>query len=340
MYCSNCGAKFEGNFCPMCGRARTSGAPNPTANQTAELLAVDVMEGIEFENYCISLLKKHGFTDLQTTQASGDQGVDIIGYKNGAKYAIQCKRYSSPLGNSPVQEVAAGKTYYDCQIAAVITNSTFTAGAKDLAEKTGVLLWDRSVISALIAFADGNPLASEPVSPPITTPIMDSLEISPAPAPEDEDTSAEFEQCFCDALSYLMRRSKVSKLLLQVEFNWRPEVAEKMMSLLSYSGFIASSTGIQKPLRDRDYLFLFRESFIEDNLPDGYYEGISRVPAYSKFHGFILTSLRVSLHIWDASCRIVRLISSVFKRMHNSKYRNAWYVLLCLAAISFFASIS
>ena len=336
MYCTNCGTKYEGNFCPMCGRASAPSRSAPAIDQPAELLAIDVMEGVEFENYCVSLLKKHGFTDLQTTQASGDQGVDIIGYKNGFKYAIQCKRYSSPLGNSPVQEVAAGKIYYDCQVAAVMTNSTFTAGAKDLAEKTGVLLWDRSVISTLISFSDGKPYASETAS----TPILDSLGISSAPAPDEEKISVELDQRFCDALSYLMRRSRVSKSLLQVEFNWSPEAAEEIMALLSFSGMIESVIGVQEPLHDRDYLFLLRKAYIEDKLLDGYYEGISKVPASSKTHRFFLTSLRISLRIWNAFCSLFNLVGSVFQKINNSKYRNAWYVLLCLAVISFFASIS
>ena len=48
------------------------------------------------------------------------------------RYAIQCKRYSSVLGNTPVQEVCAGKALYNCQIGVVMTNSRFTQAAKEL----------------------------------------------------------------------------------------------------------------------------------------------------------------------------------------------------------------
>ena len=49
----------------------------------------------------------------------------------------------SPLGNKPVQEVHAGKEMYQCQIGAVMTNRYFTPSGREIAEKTGVLLWDR-----------------------------------------------------------------------------------------------------------------------------------------------------------------------------------------------------
>lgn len=114
------------------------------------LFAIDCMEGHEFEHFCAKLLMKNGFTDVKVTQASGDQGVDIIAVKDGMKYAIQCKNYSSHLGNKPIQEVCAGKMFYQCHEAVVMTNSTFTSGAKELAKATGVLLWDRTMLVSFI----------------------------------------------------------------------------------------------------------------------------------------------------------------------------------------------
>lgn len=104
----------------------------------------DQMEGHEFEYYCADLLKKNGFDNTEVTKGSGDQGIDIIANKDGIKYGIQCKCYASDIGNKAVQEAFAGKTYYGCHIAAVLTNRYFTKSAKELAKKNGVLLWDRS----------------------------------------------------------------------------------------------------------------------------------------------------------------------------------------------------
>lgn len=113
-----------------------------------ELEMIDEMDGHTFERWCADLLKKIGFQNVEVTQGSGDQGVDILAVKDGIKYAIQCKCYSSDLGNKPVQEVNTGRAIYHCQIGAVMTNRRFTAGGKEAAEATGVLLWDRDWIYA------------------------------------------------------------------------------------------------------------------------------------------------------------------------------------------------
>ena len=107
---------------------------------------VDGMEGHAFEEWCADLLKRNGFSSVEVTPGSGDQGVDITAEKDGLKYAVQCKRYASDLGNTPIQEVVAGKAFYRCNVAAVMTNQHFTSGAKELASINGVLLWDRETI--------------------------------------------------------------------------------------------------------------------------------------------------------------------------------------------------
>lgn len=118
-----------------------------------ELSRVDVMDGPAFEAWCADLLEQSGFVDVQVTPKSGDQGVDITAVKDGVRYAIQCKRYASDLGNTPVQEVSAGKALYHCQIGAVMTNRHFTPGAKELAEVTGTLLWDRDRLIQMLQAA-------------------------------------------------------------------------------------------------------------------------------------------------------------------------------------------
>lgn len=112
--------------------------------------AVDGMDGHDFEYFCAELLRKNGFDEAEVTRGSGDQGVDILATKGGVKYAIQCKNYASRLGNTPIQEVNTGKTFYKCHVGVVMTNSTFTPAAEELAASTNVLLWDRKVLDQYI----------------------------------------------------------------------------------------------------------------------------------------------------------------------------------------------
>lgn len=111
---------------------------------------VDRMEGHEFEYFCAELLERCGFEAVTVTRGSGDQGVDILAFKEDIKYAIQCKNYSAPLGNKPIQEVFAGKTFYKCHVGVVMTNSTFTKGAIELADSVGVILWDKTRLDKMM----------------------------------------------------------------------------------------------------------------------------------------------------------------------------------------------
>lgn len=100
------------------------------------------MNGAEFEQYIIQQLKKCGITDAVGTTATGDQGADILFSHNGKRVVIQAKRYSSTVGNGAVQEVHAAKGFYSCDIAWVITNSTYTTSAQELANRLNVVLID------------------------------------------------------------------------------------------------------------------------------------------------------------------------------------------------------
>lgn len=120
-----------------------------------QLSSIDLMEGHDFEAWTAEVLREMGFRRVQVTQASGDQGVDVLAEKDGIRYAVQCKRYTADLGNTPVQEVHAGKDYYHCHVGVVLTNRYFTASAKALATQTGTLLWDRDWIKRRLQSGQG-----------------------------------------------------------------------------------------------------------------------------------------------------------------------------------------
>lgn len=110
---------------------------------------IDDMEGYEFEQYCAHLLEDNGFQDVEVTRSSGDFGVDVLAEKDGVSYAFQCKCYSHPVGVKAIQEVYAGKDYYDRMVGVVMTNQYFTAPAVKYAEKLKVMLWDRGYLDAM-----------------------------------------------------------------------------------------------------------------------------------------------------------------------------------------------
>lgn len=128
----------------------TTPVNKPLDTEKSNIPDFDSMDGHEFEHFCAELLKQNGYKDVEVTQGSGDQGIDIIAYKDYIKYGIQCKCYASDVGNKAVQEVFAGKTFYQCHVGIVLTNSYFTKSAIELAQMNGIVLWDRDKLLDMI----------------------------------------------------------------------------------------------------------------------------------------------------------------------------------------------
>lgn len=106
---------------------------------------VDLMTGEEFEALVARIFTCLGY-DAVVTQATGDQGVDVIASKGGTRLGIQAKCYSGPVPNGAVQEIVAGLRYYGLNRGLVVTNNQFTSSAAKLARANNILLWDRSLL--------------------------------------------------------------------------------------------------------------------------------------------------------------------------------------------------
>lgn len=111
---------------------------------------MDELEGHDFEFFCADLLRAQGFIEVEVTRGSGDFGVDILAEKDGITYAVQCKRYSGPVGVEAVLRTYGGLAYYERMVGAVMTNQYFTSPAVEAAKKLHILLWDRGYMDAMI----------------------------------------------------------------------------------------------------------------------------------------------------------------------------------------------
>ena len=100
-----------------------------------------IMSGLDFEAYVMDLLGRLGYI-VCGTPTTGDQGADILAKKDGKTIVIQAKNYCSTVGNAAVQQVAAAVRFYDGHEGWVVTNSTFTQSARELAQRNDVRLID------------------------------------------------------------------------------------------------------------------------------------------------------------------------------------------------------
>lgn len=119
-------------------------------SQLTDIEELDCLnDGYEFEHFISNLLIDLGFETMVTKQ-SNDYGVDVIAKKNQITYAIQCKYYSTTVGNSAVQEIVSGMRHYNAHIGVVATNNYFTRPAHELAKTNNVVMWDRDVLLEMI----------------------------------------------------------------------------------------------------------------------------------------------------------------------------------------------
>jgi hypothetical protein len=121
---------------------------NHAEEMTDQSIDVSTLDPNEYEHFCADLLKEIGW-NVRVTQASGDQGIDVLAEKDGFLLALQCKKYSSPVGNKAVQEAYSGGTFYEAKATAVVSPVEYTSSAKELANSLGVLLLHHDDLSSL-----------------------------------------------------------------------------------------------------------------------------------------------------------------------------------------------
>ena len=106
----------------------------------------DDLDGTGFEALIKRLYEGAGYT-AQLTGRTGDQGGDLVVVRGDVKKVIQAKlRRKMTVGNDAVQQVVAAKAIYNCPEAVVITNSSFTPKAQELARVHGVELVDGKLL--------------------------------------------------------------------------------------------------------------------------------------------------------------------------------------------------
>jgi restriction system protein len=115
----------------------------------AGMLEIDKMTGEQFEERLKILFANLGYEAERTSpgKVKPDYGVDLVVKKDGIKTAIQAKCYREQLvGEDAVREALAGKNWYYCNKARVITNGNYSKMAWRLARVNNVELWNRNYL--------------------------------------------------------------------------------------------------------------------------------------------------------------------------------------------------
>jgi len=81
---------------------------------------------------------------------STEPGVDLVVKYGGYRIAVRAQGHQHRVSNKPVEKVLAGMGHYECNRAAVITNSRFTKYAKEFAEHHSCILVGHDEFEAFV----------------------------------------------------------------------------------------------------------------------------------------------------------------------------------------------
>ena len=125
--------------------------PGRALDHLDDLLALDPYA---FEFAVRDILLACGFQTLQQVGGSGDLGADLIGVDPwGARVIVQCKRFNPDhrVGSPELQRFLGAMQIHQAQRGAVVTTSSFSQQAIDVARKHNVDLIDGPTLAAMAA---------------------------------------------------------------------------------------------------------------------------------------------------------------------------------------------
>lgn len=100
------------------------------------------LDGWEFEEEAARVLRLNGYK-TEVTKKTSDGGVDLILYKEGKKYIVQCKHYTSSVGVSVARELNGLRDDFRADGLILIASSGVTKSCQDfIKNKPYFKIWD------------------------------------------------------------------------------------------------------------------------------------------------------------------------------------------------------
>ena len=120
---------------------------------TSGMPELDGLSGEAFESRISRLLRSLGYK-TEITKATEDAGGDIIALRRQKTTVVHTKHQATEVGVEAIQKAIASRQHYEASSALVVTNSTFTRQARELASRAGVDLWDRAALTKRLEEAE------------------------------------------------------------------------------------------------------------------------------------------------------------------------------------------
>lgn len=154
-FCTECGKKIglfihkrrsdEGwRICDSCFDNNQNGQ-----NERGEIEENSNLKEDECELDLNNMFKSLGY-EILDIPTSEYHGVDFILSKNEEKIVVQVKQFDDKITDFSVHEILTAKEHYKADKARIITNSSFSSNAVDLAVRNNVDLWDGKKLREII----------------------------------------------------------------------------------------------------------------------------------------------------------------------------------------------
>ena len=117
---------------------------------------LQAFNGLEFEEFVATVFRSDGYF-VEMTQITGDHGIDLLMRKDNQLFAVQCKRWDAPVGESVVRDFFGSLMGAGAQFGYLVVSSTFTSRAYAFAQNKPMKLID---LDELIELAARHPLST------------------------------------------------------------------------------------------------------------------------------------------------------------------------------------
>ena len=135
---------------PQSGESRPVAAASPESSQDYIMIDdIDTMEGKEFAFFLKVFFQKQGYS-VEMVPLARRNGADLIVKRADMTTAIQAKRQGQRVDHASVEQVYSAKKSARANQAWIMTNNHFTDDAKQSASVSGVKLFDRDDVTAMI----------------------------------------------------------------------------------------------------------------------------------------------------------------------------------------------
>ncbi|QQE80598.1 restriction endonuclease [Alicyclobacillus sp. SO9] len=135
--------------------------------QRIEQSGIQQMEEMEPEAFLESMelhFYAKGWAPERTPRTNNHGANLVVNKPNGNRVAVRLRASREAVGTRWVEEVIGSRPYYHADAGMVITTSEFTAGAREIAKKNDIELWNRSdLIDSLIEVSEKQEQAEKTV---------------------------------------------------------------------------------------------------------------------------------------------------------------------------------